>query len=155
MNFAWCGHTYLLQHLRCRAINDCRLNPMPDFTLLPLAQLIDFCPPLRQVTSAVARSAWHELQRRALIEQNPTAWDALLVRLWPSMLFWIYTQAPEMAPVRAEIIAQRAIGEFQRQHSRPLDHASLVAALQRAVLLALSDHSHNSCHNSCHDPCNQ
>ncbi len=114
---------------------------MPDFTLLPLDQpldqLIDFCPPLLHVTSAVERRAWHELQRRALVEQNPAAWDALIVRLWPTMLLWIYTYAPELAPARAEIIAQRTISEFQQRQSRPVDHATLIAALHHAVIQLL------------------
>lgn len=86
---------------------------MPDFRRLPLSQLILYCPPLLQATSPDARGAWVELYRRALVEENQAAWDALLMRLWPAILHWIYSYAPEVLPATAERIAQRVINEFK------------------------------------------
>jgi len=99
---------------------------MPDFRHLPLGQLTLYCPPLLQVVSAEERGAWRELQRRALAEQNPAAWDALMIRLWSSVLFWIYECTPEMAPAAAQRLAQQVIGEFQRRQMRRLNHADLL-----------------------------
>lgn len=113
---------------------------MPDFRRLPLSQLMLYCPPLLQASSVGPRSAWVELYRRALAEDNGAAWDALMVRLWPALLHWIYTYAPELSPATAERIAQHAINDFKRQqitslHSTsPLpDYEQLVTDLQRAV----------------------
>lgn len=113
---------------------------MPDFRRLPLSQLTLYCPPLLQATTAEARGAWGELYRRALIEQNHAAWDALMIRLWPSLLYWVYAYAPEIAPATAERVAQRAISEFKRQLTAPFqpaafqpDHEQLVSDLQRLV----------------------
>lgn len=97
---------------------------MPDFRRMPLGQLILYCPPLLQVLSTEERGAWRELQRRALVEQNQAAWDALMTRLWSSVLFWIYEYAPEVAPAAAELFAQRTIGEFKRQQTQTVNHPS-------------------------------
>lgn len=122
------------------------LDAMPDFRRLPLSQLILYCPPLLQATSFDARSAWVELYRRALVEENQAAWDALMIRLWPAILHWIYTHAPEVSPATAERIAQRAINEFKRQQITPPRSASLlpgyeqlVRDLQQSVALLLGD----------------
>jgi hypothetical protein len=95
------------------------LDAMPDFRRLPLSQLIRYCPPLLQATSSDARGAWVELYRRALVEANQAAWDALLMRLWPAILHWIYSYAPEVSPATAERIAQRAINEFKHHQVPP------------------------------------
>ncbi len=134
------------RYARCCVTIDRRpCPPMPDFSLMPLHQLLRVCPPLLQVTSAADARAWQELQHRALVEQNPAAWDALLVRLWPSILFWIYANAPEMTPAVAEILAQRVIGVFKRQHIRPdshtvelPNHLTLIADLRRTVIQVLT-----------------
>lgn len=113
---------------------------MPDFRRLPLSQLIHFCPPLLQTTSVEARGAWAELYRRALGEQNQAAWDALMIRLWPSLLYWIYARVPEVSPATAERVAQRAIRELKRQSTSLFhrtsslpDHEQLLTDLQRLV----------------------
>lgn len=90
---------------------------MPDFRHLPLSQLILYCPSLLQATTAESRVAWLELYRRALVQQNQAAWDALMMRLWPAILYWIYSRAPEVTPATAERFAQQTISEFQRQQS--------------------------------------
>lgn len=119
---------------------------MPNFRHLPLGQLILYCPPLLQVASAEEQGAWRELQRRALTEQNPAAWDALMMRLWSSVLFWIYERTPDMAPAAAERLAQRTITEFKRQQisvtnpdSPLLRHELLLADLQRLVERLLAE----------------
>jgi len=119
---------------------------MPAFRRLPLNQLILYCPPLLQATSAEARSAWGELYRRALVEQNQVAWDALMMRLWPSLLYWIYVAAPDSSPATAERIAQRTISEFKRQPLLSLypttalpDYEQLVTELQRLVARLLTE----------------
>lgn len=117
---------------------------MPAFRRLPLGQLTLYCPPLPQVVTAEERAAWRELQRRALVEQNPTAWDALMMRLWPGVLAWIYARAPELAPTRAEQVAQQVISEFRRRQSHgptasAPTHAALLADLQQLVELRLAD----------------
>lgn len=106
---------------------------MPNFRHLPLGQLILYCPPLLQVASAEEQGAWRELQRRALTEQNPAAWDALMMRLWSSVLFWIYERIPEMAPAAAQRLAQQVIGEFQRRQMQRLNHTDL---LNHEILMA-------------------
>lgn len=113
---------------------------MPDFRRLPLSQLILYCPPLLQVTSAEARGAWAELYGRALGERNQAAWDALMIRLWPGILHWIYACTPEVSPAMAERIAQRIISEFKHQQITPLNphlprpnYTELVTDLQRLV----------------------
>ncbi|MEZ4732019.1 MAG: hypothetical protein R3E79_33290 [Caldilineaceae bacterium] len=120
---------------------------MPNFRHMPLGQLSLCCPPLLQVTSAEEQGAWWELQRRALVEQNPAAWDALLMRLWSSVLFWIYERIPDLAPAAAERVAQRAIAEFKRrQMAIPHDltglasHEALLADLQQVVAQLMADH---------------
>ncbi|MCE7986119.1 MAG: hypothetical protein DYG89_33495 [Caldilinea sp. CFX5] len=95
------------------------LDAMPDFRRLPLSQLILYCPSLLQAASAETRTAWVELYRRALVEENQAAWDALMLRLWPAILYWIYTYAPDVSPATAERIAQRAINDFKRQQITP------------------------------------
>ena len=97
---------------------------MPDFRRMPLGQLILSCPPLLQIVSAKEHGAWRELQRRALVEQNPAAWDALMTRLWSSVLVWIYARAPEIAPATAELLAQRTIGEFKRRQMQMVHSSS-------------------------------
>jgi hypothetical protein len=119
---------------------------MPDFRRLPLSQLIHYCPSLLQVTSAETRSAWVELYRRALVEQNQAAWDALMIRLWPSLLYWIYARAPEISPATAERVAQRAIRELKRQSTTLFhrtsslpDYEQLLTDLQRLVERLLAE----------------
>ena len=113
---------------------------MPDFRCLPLSQLILYCPALLQTTTAESRVAWLELYRRALVEQNQAAWDALMIRRWPVILSWIYTRAPEVAPSTAERLAQQTISEFQRQQATLTTAASplptydqLLMRLQRLI----------------------
>lgn len=98
---------------------------MPDFRRMSLGQLTFYCPPLHQALSVEERGAWRELQRRALGEQNPVAWDALLTRLWPPVLFWIYARVPEIAPATAEMLAQRILTTFKRRHERITSQAAL------------------------------
>lgn len=91
---------------------------MLDFRRMPLGQLSLYCPPLRQALSPEAQGAWRELYRRALGEQNPVAWDALLIRLWPTVLFEIYARAPELTPATAEMLAQRTLSAFKRRQTQ-------------------------------------
>ena len=119
---------------------------MLDFRRMPLGQLILYCPPLLQVVSAEERWAWRELQRRALVEQNQAAWDALMTRLWSSVLFWIYECAPEMAPAAAERLAQLTISDFKRQQTQrvnsPADlpsHDALVNTLKGSIAKLLAE----------------
>lgn len=98
---------------------------MPDFRRMSLGQLTLYCPPLRQLLSAEEQGAWHELQRRALGEQNPVAWDALLTCLWPTVLFGIYECAPEIPPATAELLAQRILSVFKRRYERAANQATL------------------------------
>ena len=112
---------------------------MPDFRRMSLGQLTLYCPPLHQALSVEERGAWRELQRRALGEQNPVAWDALLRRLWPPVLFWIYARTPEIAPATADILAQRILTTFKRRHERTTNqatlpsHEQLMAELQQLI----------------------
>ena len=119
---------------------------MPDFRRMPLGQLILYCPPLLQVLSGEERGAWRELQRRALVEQNQSAWDALVTRLWSSVLFWIYESAPEIAPAAAERLAQRTISDFKRQQTQkvnsPTDlpsHEALIHSLNESIAKLLAE----------------
>ena len=98
---------------------------MPYFRRLPLGQLTLYCPPLRQTLSVEEEGAWRELQRRALGEQNPAAWDALLMRLWPTVLFAIYERTSEIPPATAELLAQRILSAFKRRHRFPVTPATL------------------------------
>jgi len=117
---------------------------MPDFRHLPLRQLIYYCPSLLQATTAENRSAWVELYRRALVEQNGAAWDALMMRLWPALLYWIYSRAPDISPATAERFAQQTISEFQRQQatatadSSLLTYDQLLMNLQRLIVQVLA-----------------
>lgn len=113
---------------------------MPDFRHLPLSQLILYCPSLLQATTTESRVAWLELYRRALVEQNQAAWDALMMRLWPALLYWIYNHAAEVSPAAAEQIAQRVISEFKRHrttatttHSPLPTYDQLLMNLQRLI----------------------
>lgn len=122
------------------------LDAMPDFRRLPLSQLTLYCPPLLQATSPDARSAWVELYRRVLVEENQAAWDALMMRLWPAILHWIYAYAPELPPATAERIAQRAINELKRRQvpsprtDSPLPgFEQLVSDLQQIVTYLLGN----------------
>jgi len=118
---------------------------MPDFRRMPIGQLTLYCPTLLQVISVEEQGAWRELQRRAWVEQNAAAWDALLTRLWPSVLFWIYDRVPDLAPAAAELVAQRAIAEFKRrQMATPhytglASHEALLADLQQVVAQLMAD----------------
>ena len=117
---------------------------MPDFRRMPLGQLTLYCPPLRPPLSGDGRGAWSELQRRALGEQNPVAWDALLMRLWPTVLFWIYERVPEMSPATAERLAQQILNAFKHRHLRTMpavplpSHELLLAELHQLVTQLLS-----------------
>ncbi len=111
---------------------------MPDFRRMSLNQLRAFCPPLLQVTSAVERDAWAELQQRALVAQNPAAWDLLLLCLWPSLLSWIYAYAPETSPAVARRFALRVLCQFQRQQLAPISHTTLIVQLHHTVIQLLN-----------------
>jgi len=107
---------------------------------MSLGQLTLYCPPLLHATSVEEQGAWRELQRRALVEQNPAAWDALVIRLWSSLLFWIYERAPDLAPAAAEGLAQRTLYEFRRRQTRVTadapflpSHELLLADLQQLI----------------------
>ena len=118
---------------------------MPDFRRMPLGQLTLYCPPLRQPLSVEGRGAWCELQRRALGEQNPVAWDALLMHLWPTVLFGLYERVPEMTPATAERLAQQILTAFKRRHLRtpPVatlpSHERLLADLHQLITQILSE----------------
>ena len=117
---------------------------MPDFRRMSLGQLTLYCPPLRPPLSVEGRGAWSELQRRALGEQNPVAWDALLMHLWPTVLFWIYERTPEISPATAERLAQQILSAFKHRHLRTtpsvplLSHERLLAELHQLVTQMLS-----------------
>lgn len=91
-------------------------EPMPDLTAMPLAELLQYCRPLTQQFVHADESAWHELLRRALVQRNDSAWDALIQRLWPIVLHWIYTDFPDTTPAEAERVAQLAIWSFLQEH---------------------------------------
>jgi hypothetical protein len=117
---------------------------MPDLRQLPLDGLIAHCPPLRLVISAQERAAWAELQRRALCNGNSAAWDLLLLRSWSTLLFWIYEQAPETAPARAEQLAQQVLHNYKRLHRRNTpylrslhSYETLVAELQQSIRVCM------------------
>lgn len=115
---------------------------MPAFRRMPLSQLTLYCPLLHQAHSAAEQGAWRELYRRAVNEQNPAAWDALLMRLWPGLLYWIYTRRPDLAPATAERFAQHILSEFKRRQTvtAPLpSHERLVADLQQLVERLLTE----------------
>lgn len=112
---------------------------MPDFRRLSLGQLTLYCPPLRQALSGEEQGAWRELQRRAFLEQNPAAWDALVMRLWPTVLVGIYNYAPELAPAAAALLAQQILHTFKQRYtpmttsSFRLRHEQLLAELQQLI----------------------
>ncbi|MEZ4870507.1 MAG: hypothetical protein R3C14_54765 [Caldilineaceae bacterium] len=113
---------------------------MPDFHQLPLDQLLLTCPPLLQIATPVEAAAWRELLRRALVERNDGAWDALVLRLWTAVLFWVYARVPEIPPAAAELYTHRTLWEFRRRHlhstmSQPrlLDAVTITALLQECI----------------------
>ncbi|MEZ4679095.1 MAG: hypothetical protein R2932_33250 [Caldilineaceae bacterium] len=89
---------------------------MSDFTTMPIDQLSERCTSLAQPLSMEGEIAWQELLRRALLEHSDAAWDALVLLLWPAVLFWIYAQRPEIAPAVAEALVQRVIRQFQEAY---------------------------------------
>lgn len=109
---------------------------MPAFRRMSLSQLTLYCSPLHQAHASAEQGAWRELCRRAVNEQNPAAWDALLMRLWPSVLYWIYSRRPDLAPATAERFAQQILTEFKRRQTVIAalpSHERLVADLQQLV----------------------
>lgn len=113
---------------------------MPDFRRLPLGQLTFYCPPLRQTLTVEEQGAWRELQRRAFGEQNPAAWDALVMLLWPTVLLHIYAFTPDIAPAAAERQAQQLLTTFKRRYTLAttphfsLSHEQLLAELQQLIV---------------------
>ena len=88
---------------------------MPDLTTLPLNQLLQRCPPLTQPLSHADEAAWAELERRAFYERSDAAWDALVGRLWSTVIAWLYIQKPDLAPADAELVTQRTIWAFYQE----------------------------------------
>jgi hypothetical protein len=88
---------------------------MPDLTTIPLDQLLQRCPPLTHTLSPDAEAAWQELQRRALLQRNDAAWDALVVQLWSVIFIWIYERVPDIVPADAELLTQKTIWAFRQE----------------------------------------
>lgn len=94
---------------------------MLDLTTIPLEQLLQYCQPLSAQLTPIAEAAWRELLRRSLLQRNDSAWDALVQRLWPYVLHWIYSRRPDWSPTDVERLAQVTIWTFlQEYHVTPL-----------------------------------
>jgi len=92
---------------------------MPDLTAIPLEDLLQHCRPLTQQLTPIAEAAWRELLRRSLLQRNDSAWDALVQRLWPFVLHWIYSRCPNDSPAAVEEVAQRTIWAFLQAYQAP------------------------------------
>ncbi|MCB0124084.1 MAG: hypothetical protein KDE58_17640 [Caldilineaceae bacterium] len=88
---------------------------MPDLTTVPLPQLLASCRPLTQQLAPADEAVWRELLRRALLQRNDSAWDALVQRLWPVVLHWTYLGLPDTSPAEVERVAQLAIWTFLQE----------------------------------------
>ncbi len=113
---------------------------MPDLTTIPLEQLLQYCPPLTQPLSPDAEAAWQELQRRALLQRNDAAWDALVAQLWSAIFIWIYERMPDIVPADAELLTQKTIWAF-RQEQIPDGPRSSLSDASPSPTTALSSHS--------------
>lgn len=113
---------------------------MPDPTTLPLDELLSHCPPLTQTQTTENAVAWHELERRAFHLQNDAAWDALVDRLWPSVLTWIYAYIPDLPPATAEQLAQQTILALRQQQRRPLSSPTSAADSPQSTLSSQISH---------------
>ena len=88
---------------------------MPELTTIPLEQLLQHCPPLTQPLSLDAEAAWQELQRRALLQRNDAALDALVAQLWSAIFIWMYERMPDIVPADAELLTQKTIWAFRQE----------------------------------------